>query len=42
MPMNRQQLPTMSEPDMPEQVAEIRSPERSQKHEARSAREAER
>lgn len=40
MPMNRQQLPAMSEPDMPEQIAEIRAPERSRQHEARNDREA--
>lgn len=38
--MNRQQLPAMSEPDLSERVSEIRAPERSQRHEARSAREA--
>ena len=38
--MNRQQLPAMSEPELSQRVSEIRAPERSRGHEARSTREA--
>lgn len=39
--MDRQQLPqAQGAPDMPGQVTEIRMAERSQGHDARSAREA--
>ncbi len=38
--MDRQQLPAQREPDMPNQVTEIRTAERSGGHEARAAWEA--
>ncbi len=37
--MDRQQLPTMSEPDMAARTTEIRMAERSQAHEQRNGRE---